>query len=379
MEEKNKRKKRSHGDGSIVTVSRNGKDYYKGCVVIGIATDGKAIRKHFGSYKKSVIIEKMRNTKYEADKNLSLEKGDLTFGESFLSWIYNFKKVEVSNNTFAEYETCYRLRIEPYSIAKTKLGDITLQILQRYFNELQKTWNANVIKKTYIKVNSCFNFSLIQSMVHKNFCKGVVIQKYQSKKEEQYKVFTKEEQDRIISQIDLSDVVDNLIYFTFYTGLRLGEVLAVKWEDIEGNTLKIRRQYQKNIEIENGKRKLSYVFKGLKTAKSRREIYLPNKVLKALEHLEKSGDLIFNNGGDAPLDVKKPPRRLALICKKLNIPHRSFHSIRHSYATRLFELDTSIKTVQSLLGHSEIATTMDIYTHVMEEKKIEAAEKLEIL
>ena len=67
------------------------------------------------------------------------------------------------------------------------------------------------------------------------------------------------------------------------------------------------------------------------------------------------------------------------VNEKLKIEYRSFHSIRHSYATRLFELDIPIKTVQSLMGHSDMSTTMDIYTHVMKDKKLEILDKLDNL
>lgn len=76
------------------------------------------------------------------------------------------------------------------------------------------------------------------------------------------------------------------------------------------------------------------------------------------------------------MDHKKPQRRIKTICKKLEIEERSFHALRHSYATRLFEVEVPVKAVQTLLGHSDIATTLDIYTHVMLDKKIEYMDKL---
>lgn len=76
------------------------------------------------------------------------------------------------------------------------------------------------------------------------------------------------------------------------------------------------------------------------------------------------------------MDHKKLQRRLKSICNKLDIKDKSFHSIRHTYATRLFEMGVPIKTVQSLLGHSDIATTMNVYTHVMKEKKLEVLDLL---
>ena len=367
--------RRANGDGGISTTIRNGKKYYRGTVTIGYDSKGKQVRKTFGSYKKSVIIDKMNKAKYEV-KTSSITSDHITFGNLFKTWIYDYKKIEVSNNTFYEYEASYRLRIEPYAIANKRVNTIQLHDLQRYFNDLQENFTANTIKKTYIQINSCFEFAMIQNIINKNYCKGVTLQKV--RKEQSTNVFTKEEQELIFNHLDKKNVVDNLIYFTFYTGLRLGEALGLKWEDIEDNILKVRRQYRRDVKIIDDKRELSYLFKDLKTEKSKREIPLPNKILNFLKTLEKTGELIFNDEG-SPLEPKKPQRRITKICKDLEIPHRSFHAIRHSYATRLFELDVPIKTVQVLLGHSEISTTMDIYTHVMQDKKIEVINKLENL
>ena len=208
----------------------------------------------------------------------------------------------------------------------------------------------------------------------KDFCPGVTLQKLVKK--ENVNVFSKEEQELVIKNLDIRNIVDALIYLTFYTGLRLEEVLGLQWSDINGNMISVTRQYRRNVEVEKvNDRKLTYKFKELKTKNSAREIPLPDKVLKMLENLPKDHDLIFSDNGK-PIEPKRPQRRITALCKKLNIPHRSFHSIRHSYATRLFELDVPIKTVQVLMGHGDISTTMDIYTHVMKEKKLEVLDKL---
>ena len=208
----------------------------------------------------------------------------------------------------------------------------------------------------------------------KDYCLAVILPK--ENKKERISVFSKQEQDLILKTLDKRNIVDCIIYFTFFTGLRLGEVLGLHWNDINGNMLMVKRQYRRipNDDKESDK-KLKYVFKDLKTKNSAREIPLPDKVLKMLEDLPHENDLIFSDAGK-PVEIKRPQRRITYLCKKLNIPHRSFHSIRHSYATRLFELDVPIKTVQVLLGHGDISTTMDIYTHVMKEKKLEVLDKL---
>ena len=82
----------------------------------------------------------------------------------------------------------------------------------------------------------------------KDFCPGVTLQKLVKK--ENVNVFSKEEQELVIKSLDTRNVVDALIYFTFYTGLRLGEVLGLQWSDINGNMISITRQYRRNVEVE---------------------------------------------------------------------------------------------------------------------------------
>ena len=365
--------KKSNGEGSIITTTLNGKPYYKASVTIGFDSAGKQIKKSFGSYKKSVVLEKMNKVKYESKNNL-LSNSNISFGDLFKEWIFNHKKVEVSDNTFCEYETTYRLRILPYNITNKRVNQLTLNDLQMYFNELQEKFSTNTIKKAYVQIHSCLKFAIIQGIITKNPCLGVTLQK--KDKQENYNVFSKQEQELILNTLNKKDIVDCLIYFTFFTGLRLGEVLALKWTDVKGKILSVERQYNRTVTIKDiGVSKLTYEFKDLKTKNSKREIPLPDKALVILEGIPKTYELIFSDEGK-PIERKRPQRRITALCKKLNLEHRSFHSIRHSYATRLFELDVPIKTVQSLMGHSDMDTTMNIYTHVMQDKKMEIIDKL---
>lgn len=364
-------KKRSNGEGTISVKIRNNKSYYCGTVTIGYDAQGKQIRKSFGSFKKSVVLDKMNKTKYENKYNI-LSNSDIKFGDLYLEWVNSYKKNEITDNTLNEYITLYKLRIKNYSLSNLKVNQITLKDLQYYFNSLQEKFTPKTIKNTYLRINSCFDFAVIQGISIKNYCKGVKLQKIE-KKTNKIKVFTKEEQRKVLKYLNLDDVVDCVIFFTFYTGLRLGEVLGVKWKNINGNMIDIVEQYGRVV-----KDGLNYEFRKLKTVNGLRTIPLPEKVLQMLKKLPRNSELIFNTSGKG-IDHKRPQRRITKICKELGIPHRSFHSIRHSYATRLFELGVPIKTVQALMGHSDINTTMNVYTHVMNDTKIEALEKLNTL
>ncbi|GAA0864571.1 site-specific integrase [Paraclostridium tenue] len=127
-----------------------------------------------------------------------------------------------------------------------------------------------------------------------------------------------------------------------------------------------------------------------KTKNSIRTILIPKNILiKLKEHkvqqsknklqlgeLYANNDYIFCDNLGYPLDDKRPTRNLKSILTKLNIEPLKFHRLRHTYATRLFEANVPPKTVQVLIGHYDISITMDIYTHVMENTKLEAVDKL---
>ena len=76
------------------------------------------------------------------------------------------------------------------------------------------------------------------------------------------------------------------------------------------------------------------------------------------------------------IEKKMPIRRLKRLCRDACIEYKTFHALRHTYITRLFEADVNPKTVQKLVGHSDIQTTLNIYTHVDNKVKKDAVEKL---
>ncbi|MBP2033216.1 site-specific recombinase XerD [Clostridium algifaecis] len=90
-------------------------------------------------------------------------------------------------------------------------------------------------------------------------------------------------------------------------------------------------------------------------------------------------DLIFPNQVGEPLDIRNLTKSYERVLKKANIPYKNFHSMRHTFATRLFEEDVPLKTVQELLGHADISTTANIYTHVMPKQKVKAVDKIDYL
>ena len=177
------------------------------------------------------------------------------------------------------------------------------------------------------------------------------------------------------------------------TGIRKGEIRGLKWSDVDftKGEITVNRTISNIAIYENGEIVgWQLVEQSPKTKNSIRSIPLPKNVLTKLKSYKKeqnkhilymgeaynNHDYVFPNFDGNLIDEKTPGRRLNTILKHIDIPPIRFHALRHTYATRLFEARVPPKTVQHLMGHSDIATTMNIYTHVMENEKLEAVDKI---
>lgn len=383
--------KKSNGEGTIYTTERNGKKYYTGQVTLGLDEKGKPIRKSFSGYKRSEVVQKMNEAQFYVDNNIYTDTKDLTFGEYLYEWLYTTKKLELAPLSFERYESIYKNKIKTDPIHRIKLSELSTMNLQKFFNNLieikkESSSSANYIKTT---LKTALEDAVKSGVLFRNPISGVKIKK--EEKQKNFNIFTVEEQELLISSLKLTDTVDLVIYTALSTGLRLGEILALKWADFDGNKLDINKQLQIIYEEKDRVKKQVKKLLPLKTKDSKAILPIPQKVAKELQkhRLRQSEmklrlgkayqdeDFIFADDIGQPIDRKRPGRKLSKICKDLNIPHRTFHSLRHTYCTRLFEAGVPIKTVQALMRHSNSQTTLDIYTHVMPEQKDKAILLLE--
>ncbi|ENY8427229.1 phage integrase [Clostridioides difficile] len=200
------------------------------------------------------------------------------------------------------------------------------------------------------------------------------------------------DQKKFIDSID-GDKFEILFLLALSTGLRLGELLGLKWSDIsfDDESLTVNRTLQRVTEInKDGTREKKVIEQYPKTKNSIRTVPIPRNILVKLkkhkiqqtEQRLLLGDAYINNNyvicndTGLALNNNRPGKILDSLLKKLNIPKIKFHALRHTYATRLFEAGVPPKTVQTLMGHYDISITMDIYTHVMHNTKQDAVDKI---
>ena len=385
--------KRANGEGSIAFYSS--RNCYRGQLTIGVDESGKPKRKSFYGKTKKEVKEKMETYKLLNPINKAAIN-EYTVATWFNYWLWNIKKRDIKPKTFERYECIYRNYIKGSEIANIPLYKFKLNNLQAYYNRLSDNGKSPSIIKT---INEKLKSSMIDAekngYIEKNYCQLVNLPK-EKRKEKKIEVFSVDQQNDFL-EIIKGHEFEILFLLALGTGLRRGELLALRWSDIdfENKTINVDSNIQQAYIFEDEETKrLEKIEQEPKTINSFRTVPIPSKVLDKLqEHKQKQeqyklafqeryidNDFVICDKYGKALDVKRPTRMFYSIQKKMGIPEDEkikFHGLRKTYATRLFEKEVPPKTVQMLLGHSEISITLDIYTQVMENKKVEAIEKID--
>ncbi len=387
-----KKTKKANGEGSIYSKKRNGRNYYTGQVTVGYDKDGKQIRKSVSGYNKKEVQAKMAEYKVLAHNGQIGQSKKICFQDFFIMWANEFKRPNVLSNTYEMYEMDYRLRIKDTPLGKMDISKIKAHHLQAFCNDMLNNHSVHCSGRCLTRIKSCLTFAFDENYINFNPTKNVKIEEKSTEKKKP-KVYSREEQEKLINHLTLF-YVDMLIYFCFATGLRLGEALALEWDDINNNIVQVNKQYKRiSFTDKDGNKCNEYKIGPLKTKTSFRSVPIPEKAMIKLKEYklqqletklyqgQKYNDknIVFADEYGNYIVRTRPNKRLRRICEEINIPYLSIHSARHSYATRLFELGVDLKTIQGLLGHATITMTMDTYAHLLDAKKITETEKLNVL
>jgi integrase len=164
------------------------------------------------------------------------------------------------------------------------------------------------------------------------------------------------------------------IYICLSTGMRIGEVCALKWSDIDigTETIHVNRTIERIYIIEGDERRTELVIGSPKTKNSIRDIPISKELMKLIRPLKKlmNDDYFVITNEAKPTEPRTYRNYYKQLLKQLGIPDLKFHGLRHSFATRCIESQCDYKTVSVILGHANISTTLNLYVHPnMDQKK----------
>ena len=301
-----------------------------------------------------------------------------TVEEHLEEWLRDTAKPRIRPSTFTSYESIVRKHIVP-AIGKVPVRKLTPQQVQRLLNERHEA-GLNP-KRMHGVLRAALSQAVRFGIVPRNVAAMVTPPRIR-----QYEIepFTPDQIRTLLEKLK-GHRLEALYSVAVAMGLRQGEALGLRWEDVDltGGTLRVRHALQR---VE-GKFELVEP----KTVKSRRTLYLPETTLKALrahrghQIVEKlrggpgwnQEDLVFTTPIGTPIDSRNLTLSFQRLLARVGLPKRRFHDLRHSCATLLLVQGVPARVVMETLGHSQIALTLNTYSHVPSELQREAADRMD--
>jgi len=286
------------------------------------------------------------------------------------------KKQYVKKSTYSAYMLLVENHLNPAFGEKQQLEEADIQsfVLQK----LKEGLSQKSIKDILIVLKMALKFGVKNSWIeHRQFD----IKFPTERDKRNVEVLTRTNQKKVMAYVQENFTFRNLgIYICLSAGIRIGEICALTWDDIdiEKGIIIVRRTIQRIYTIEEGERKTELVIDTPKTKNSIREIPMNRDLLKMLKPVKK----IVNSSYFVLTNEAKPtePRTYRSYYQKfmrsLEIPNLKFHGLRHSFATRCIESKCDYKTVSVILGHSNISTTLNLYVHPNLEQKKRCIEQM---
>lgn len=358
----------------------NGKSYYKITRTVGHKPDGTAIKKVFYGTGVKEANEKADKYMNKLKNGLVVDFDKITLNDLMHKWIYEIKKYDdIKPSTFESYEGTFRNYIQGSDIANLKLFNVKSIYLQDYYNKMSKNAiSSSKIKKMNKLLYQFFKYAIQEGFLNRNPAENIIIPKLENEKtlkEEVLEYYT-EDEVKLIKEKIKGNELELLILFALGTGLRQGELLALRYSDIDyiNKQLKVNRTVKINYVFdENNKKHRQQNFLEPKTKHSKRTVDIPSSLFKLLPQ-NNTDNLIFTDHGDV-WEARKLYRHWNYFLKENDLPIKKFHSLRHTYATLLLSKGVELITVSKLLGHSSTQIT-EIYSHVIPKLKTNAVDKL---
>lgn len=368
-------------------LKRKGRKKYEICIEVGRnPRTGKRQRKYktvnnVTKQEAQKIMHEMMQ-KYNSNQGF-IDPDKITVGQYLEEWLVEYAKNNVSQKTFVSYKAIINNHLIPY-LGKLKIGNLYSRHIIKYQNEKLENGrldgNGGLSKRT-VQYHHRVLSQALKHAVHtyhildSNPCDAV---KAPNPEQPEIHPLTKKEAKQLLKRIKGDLTFFTLVHTALYTGLRRGELFALRWKDIDLDN-KVMHVKQAVSEVAGEE----LIYKEPKTDSSKRRVDFDQDVAANLKYFLKKqfkyygqDELVFLNRNGNKIRLDYITKRFKKEVRKLGLENTRFHDLRHTHATWLLKANVNPKIVQERLGHKKISTTLDRYSHVIPSMQKEAVEKL---
>lgn len=368
--------RRPNREGSIYY--REDKKLWCASIQVGVDANGKRKRKVIYAKSKDQLIEKKKILEASIVTGTYREPNKMAVEYFLDKWLNEICVSSLRPSTFNLYQGILRKHIYP-AIGKTLLCQLTPVQLQTLYNsKIKAGLSASRVKHMHAILHKALSYALKWGYVSYNV--SDLVEKPKQRKKEMT-VLSKEQVDKFLSSAK-EDRFYPLYVLALTTGLRQGELLGLRWDDIDFGQETV--SVQRTVKEEKGK----LVIGEPKTKSARRTVTLPKLAIKVLkEHRKRqlqkgflsSGYVFTDSQGGLVRATNMVRRSFKPLIKEAGVPEIRFHDLRHTHATLLLQQGVNPKLVQERLGHSSIGLTLDTYSHVLPNMQKQVARELDIV
>ena len=371
------------------SLQKQGKIWY--AIVYVTDENGKKKQKWIstGCEKKPDAEKKLTEIVNKVNNNQFVNVDKLTFTDFLKDWLKNVISKQVESTTWESYTLVLEKHVIPYFAENGNLQLQKLQTIhiQKYYEYKLKEGradgkgglSANTVIKHHANIKTALDYAVRMNLISMNPANNTVLPK---KTKFTGKFYTAEQMEKLF-EIVKNTPIESAVIVTGHYGLRRGEILGLKWDAInfKDNTLTISKtrtrfskEAKKKPKNESSMRTLPLMPKIKKYLQDLRKKQFQNKQEFGEEYIDENYVCCWDNG--KPLDITFINHKFKEILEDNKLSHIRFHDLRHSTASYLLKQGLSMKEVQIWLGHADMSTTANIYSHVDMEMKQNAALKI---
>lgn len=347
-----------------------------------VAVDGKRVSIYGNTV--TEVKKKIAETKYKMEHGIYVDQSNISLDDWFHTWLEDYKKNNVKRGTIFSYNNYYKYYIKD-ELGNRKLRDLRGEHIQHLYNSLRKDEIAtSTIKIVSAVLNGCMKQAVKNGLIERNPVQLATLPKGTATR--QSRVLTQEEQALFLEYAKKKDsYLYNFFALALRTGMRNGELRGLKYSDIDKKKKVIH--VVRTLKYEEG---FGLYEDTPKTISSKRDIPLTEDMIQIIENQKKfwgiskiinKDEYVFHQGDRRPISrdcVQSEIDRIVALIREdgISFDHLTCHGFRHTFATRAIEAGMQPQTLKTILGHSTLSMTMDLYSHVLPSTKAEEMEAI---